>query len=96
MKNGPVGLKVEALKAMCLDTALAVDGEPQATVVIGGDGAHARHADRIVERVKSATGARLDVVTAVDANAGMLRKGHVVARGNMADNAFIRWLYYQG
>ena len=95
MNNGPVGLKVEALKAMCFDTALVVDGEPQATIVIGGDGAHARHADRIVERVKSATGARLEVITALDAEAGMLRKGHVVALGNMADNAFIRWLYYQ-
>lgn len=95
MKNEPVGPKVDALKDMCLETPLVVNGEPQAKVVIGGEVAHARQADRIVERVEAATGARLEVVRAADAAAGALLEGHVVALGNMADNAFIRWLYYQ-
>ena len=95
MKNGPVGLKVDLLKDMCPETALVVNGEPQAKVVIGEGAVQARQANRIVERVASATGAHLDVVRAVEVAAGVLREGHVVALGNMADNAFIRWLYYQ-
>lgn len=95
MNNGPTGLKVDVLKDMCPETALVVNGNPQAKVVIGEDGTHARQADRIVERVEAATGARLEVVRAADAAAGALLEGHVVALGNMADNAFIRWLYYQ-
>ena len=95
VKNRSVGLKVGVLKDMCLETVLVVNGEPQAKIVIGGDGAHERLAGRIVERIEAATGARLEVVRAGDAAAGMLLEGHVVALGNMADNAFIRWLYYQ-
>ncbi|MDE3001343.1 MAG: hypothetical protein OXU79_19885, partial [Gemmatimonadota bacterium] len=95
MNRGSVGLNVDALKDMCLETALVVDGEPRAKVVTGGDATHARQADRIVDRVVAATGARLEVVRASDAAAGALLQGNVVALGNMADNDFVRWLYYK-
>ncbi len=95
MNNGPTGLKVDVLKDMCPETALVVNCEPEAKIVVGGDATHARQAARIVERVEAATGARLEVVRAADAAAGVLLEGNVVALGNMADNAFIRWLYYQ-
>ncbi len=93
--NGSVGLNVDVLKDMCLETALVVNGEPQGKIVIGGDGAHERLAGWIVERVEAATGVRLEVVRAGETAAGTLLEGHVVALGNMADNAFVRWLYYQ-
>ncbi|MCY3766539.1 MAG: hypothetical protein OXH06_14065 [Gemmatimonadetes bacterium] len=95
MNNGPTGLKVNVLKDMRPETAVVLNGETKAKVVIGGDGTHTRQAARVVERVEAATGARLEVVRAADAAAGALLEGHVVALGNMADNDFIRWLYYQ-
>ena len=95
MKNEPVGLRVDLLKDMCPETALVVNGEPLATIVIGADVVQERQAKRIVDRVEAATGARLAVVRAGAAEAGLLQDRHVVALGNMADNAFIRWLYYQ-
>ena len=61
MVNGSVGLNVDVLKDMCLETALVVNGEPQGKIVIGGDGAHERLAGWIVERVEAATGVRLEV-----------------------------------
>lgn len=51
-------------------------------------------AERIAERIEPATGARLKVVRAEE-EAEALLEGHVVALGNMEDNAFIRWLYHR-
>ena len=98
MKSNPesVGLKVDKLKDMRLETVLAADGRPGGKIVIGDSHAHRRLAVRIVERIEAATGARLPVVRADDASASRgLLDTHVVALGNMADNPFVRWLYYQ-
>lgn len=91
-----VGLKVDELKDMHLETVLAADGRPEGKIVIGDSPAQRRLAVRIVERIEAATGARLPVVRANDASASRgLLDTHVVALGNMADNPFVRWLYYQ-
>ncbi len=94
--QGSVGLKVDKLKDMHLETVLAAGGQPGGKIVIGDSPAQRRPADRIVERIEETTGARLPVVRAggVSAARGLL-DSHVVALGNMADNPFIRWLYYQ-
>ncbi len=93
--RGSIGLKIDALKRMHLETVLAADGEPGGKIVIGENPEHQRQAQRIVERIQSATGARLPVVRADDATGGGLLDSHAVALGNMADNPFVRWLYYQ-
>lgn len=91
-----VGLKVDELKDMHMETVLATDGRPGGKIVIGDSPAHRRLAVRVVERIEAATGARLPVVRADDASAARgLFDTHVVALGNMADNPFVRWLYYQ-
>ncbi|MDE2998396.1 MAG: VCBS repeat-containing protein [Gemmatimonadota bacterium] len=94
--RGSVGLKIDKLKDMHLETVLAAGGQPGGKIVIG-DGASQQHlADRIVERIEETTGARLPVVRANEVSAAKaLLDTHVVALGNMADNPFIRWLYYQ-
>lgn len=94
--NGPAGLKIDTLKPMHLKTVLAADGDANAKIVIGDHPAHERQAERIAEEIEAATGARLPVVGAGDVSASRGRlDSHVVALGNMADNPFIRWLYYQ-
>ena len=94
--RGSVGLKIDTLKRMHLETVLAADGEPGGKIVIGENPEHQRQAQRIMECIQSATGVRLPVVCAdnVAAARGLL-DSHVVALGNMADNPFIRWLYHQ-
>lgn len=94
--QGSVGLKIGKLRDMYLETVLAADGQPGGKIVIGDSPAHRHLADQIVERIEAATGAHLRVVRADDASASReLLDTHVVALGNMADNPFVRWLYYQ-
>ena len=94
--QGSVGLKIDELKDMHLETRLAVDGRPAGKIVIGDSPVQRRLADQIVERIEDTTGARLPVVRAEDvATSRGLLDTHVVALGNMVDNPFIRWLYYQ-
>ncbi len=95
VEKSPTGLKIDALKEMHLETALVVDGEARGKIAVGGDAAHGQLAEQIAEGIEAATGARLEVVRAEEAEAEALLEGHVVALGNMADNAFIRWLYHQ-
>ncbi len=94
-EQGSVGLKIDALKDMHLETALVADGQPAGRLVIGDNPAHERLAERIAERIQAATGVRLPVVSAGGGTAEGLLDRHVVALGNMADNPFIRWLYHQ-
>ncbi len=94
-EKGPSGLKIDALKEMCLETTLVAGGRGEAVVVIGEDPAHRALAERVVARIGERTGAQLPVVKAGGVEAGPLREQHVIALGNMADNAFIRWLYGQ-
>ena len=94
--RGSVGLNIDTLKEMHIETVLAANGEPGGKIVIGDHPAHERQAERIAEKIEAATSARLPVVRADDVTAsGPLLDTHVVALGNMADNPFIRWLYYQ-
>ena len=94
-EKGSVGLKINALKDMTLETVLADGGKAQATIVVGDDATHARLADRIVKRIEGTTGARLPVIRAEDGQGEDLLKGNVLILGNMADNALYRWLYHR-
>ena len=78
--QGSVGLKIDTLKPMHLETVLAADGDASAKIVIGDHPAHERQAERIAEVIEAATGARLPVVRAGDvpASRGLLDT-HVVA-----------------
>ena len=95
LEAGTKGLKIEALKEMCLETTLVVEGEPQAQIVIGLDPVHERLAVRIADGVEAATGARLEILRADDAAPEELLASHVIVLGNMADNGFYRWLYHR-
>ena len=44
--RGPVGLKIDTLKQMHLETVLAADGEPGGKIVIGENPEHQRQAQR--------------------------------------------------
>ena len=57
--KGSVGLKIDTLKEMHLETVLAADGDASAKIVIGDTSAHERQAERIATRIEAATGARL-------------------------------------
>ena len=94
-EQGSIGLKIDALKDMHLETVLVADGHPAGRLVIGNNPAHRRLAERIAERIQAATGVRLPVVSAGGGTAEGLLDRHVVALGNMADNPFVRWLYHQ-
>ena len=45
-EKGSVGLKVDALKDMCLETTLVADGKPEGAIVIGDDPVHKLLLDR--------------------------------------------------
>jgi hypothetical protein len=94
-ERGSLGLKVDALKEMCLELTLVEEGRPEAAITIGDDPGHRVLAERIAAGVERATGCRLPIVEAAKVRAEVLLDRHTIAIGNMADNAFIRWLYHR-
>ncbi|MDP6776393.1 MAG: hypothetical protein QGI83_06480, partial [Candidatus Latescibacteria bacterium] len=95
LEQGTMGLKIEALKDMCLETDLVVGDEPHARIVIGNNGLHERLAEEIAKGIETALGARLEIVRADEEDAEALLETHVIALGNLADNALYRWLYHR-
>lgn len=90
----PPPAAITRLKEMGLTTVLSEGGRPRATIVIPGGEAYRALAAEINARVRRSAGTELPVV-AGGRPEDLLARGHVIAVGNLANNAFIGKLYFR-
>jgi hypothetical protein len=82
---------IATLKPMHVDTALVLDGKPNAAVVVPADGRYEAPAGAIVKSVKQTTGITLPVVA--DSEIELPFSQNLVILGNRSTNRVIEHLY---
>lgn len=84
---------ITQLKNMSIQTDLVADKRPEAVLILPSGQAFSSFAKIINSRIKSLAGVELPIVDANIAPEKLLAETHVVALGNMTNNAFIRSMY---